>query len=61
MKPVQPPAAPRLTADEQRILDAFRRMDRREKDRYLILMSGSAENYPERKRPVLRLVIGGGL
>lgn len=61
MRTVQPPPAPWLSADEKRILDAFRRMDRRGKDRYLILMPSSADNYPERKRPVLRLVTGGDL
>lgn len=52
-----PPVA--LTADEQRILRAFRTMDARGQREYVILMEGTAAKYPARMAPALRLVKGG--
>lgn len=60
MKRLPAPPAPALTPDEQRIMDNFRTMDLRSKERYLVLMSITAEKYPHRARPALRLVPGGG-
>lgn len=58
MKRLPSPSAPALTTDEQRIIAAFRKMDLRSKERYLALMAGTAEDYPHRTRPALRLVRG---
>ncbi len=48
-----------LTADEQRILLAFRTMNARRKRENLELLVSDAADYPERARPALRLVSGG--
>lgn len=48
-----------LTADEQRILLAFRAMDQQARDKYVWRMSQSAKRYPHRAAPVLHLVPGG--
>jgi hypothetical protein len=59
MKRIPAPPAPELTPDEQRVLASFRTMDQRSRDRYIILMQASAENFPRRAVPLLRLVTGG--
>jgi len=56
IKPVATPASLSLTADEQRILAAFRTMDAQGKRECLIRVEWTAEKWPERKRPTLRLV-----
>lgn len=58
MRRLPAPPAPELTADEQRILDSFRKMSQRGKERHLVLMPASADSYPHRVRPALRLVPG---
>jgi len=55
-----PPTIP-LSPAEQRVLAAYRTMDQRSRDRYLILMESSAENFPHRAAPALRLVTGGAV
>jgi hypothetical protein len=48
-----------LTADEQRVLAAFRAADERRKRENLELLESDAKEYPERGRPALQLVKGG--
>lgn len=59
MKRLPAPPAPKLTADEQRILAAFRAMDQRSKDEMVSEMDRRARAYPARRPATLRLVAGG--
>lgn len=47
MKRLPPQPAPELTADEQRCLAAFREMDARGKQEYLVRMEATAVRWPE--------------
>lgn len=55
--PTQQPVI--LSAEEQRILTAFRYMDQRARNDNLRQMESDAEKYPERAAPTLRLIAGG--
>jgi len=59
MKTVQPPPVPRLTANEQRILAAFRAADDHSRDMCTRIVERFAKDRPRRVAPALRLVVGG--
>ena len=59
MKRLPAPLAPVLTAAEQRIVDAFREMDRASQQDLQAIADGYVLEFPRRARPGLRLVDGG--
>ena len=59
MKPFRPQSAQALSQDEQRWLEAFRKMDDECRRDNLIAMEGQARRYPRHVKPTLRLVVGG--
>jgi len=59
MKRISAPPAPALSQDDQRWLDAFRRMDERRRHCNLIAMESQARLFPRVVKPTLRLVVGG--
>jgi len=61
MKPISIPAALALSAEEQRILAAFRAADDHSRDLCTRLVERFAKDRPRRAAPALRLVTGGGL
>lgn len=59
MRRLTTPPAPVMTAAEQRIVDAFRVMDRASQQDLQAIADGYALDYPQRAAPGLRLVNGG--
>jgi len=59
MKPISIPAALALSAEEQRILAAFRAADDHSRDLCTRLVERFAKDRPRRVAPALRLVVGG--
>jgi len=61
MKPISKSTAPALTADEQRILAAFRAADDHSRDMCTRIVERFAKDRPRRAAPALRLVVGGAV
>ena len=59
MKPISKPTVLALTAEEQRILAAFRSADDHSRDVCTRLVERFAQDRPRRAAPALRLVVGG--
>lgn len=59
MKPISIPATSALTAEEHRILAAFRAADDRSREMCTRIVERFAHDCPRRTAPALRLVSGG--